>query len=141
MIQDILNQLATSLESISVLMAVSAVVLLTALWVNRKSHSRIKQLQNELKQARSDIRALTTSSIGVGSRLMDLERRQRKMATTVVEKKAPVVDLYEPANQPYDHAIFLAQQGKEIDEIVSMCGISQNEAELIKIMNRLEKAS
>jgi len=135
-----MNQLAMSLEPVSVLVSLSAIVLLIALWVSRKSHTKIRQLQNEIKQARNDLRALTTSSIGVGSRLLDLERRQRKLATRT-ENKAPVVDLYDSANQPYDHAIHLAQQGKEIDEIVSMCGISQNEAELIKMMNRLEEAS
>jgi len=140
MIQDILNQLTMLLEPTSALVVMSAIVLLITLMVNRRSHQKMKQLQNELKQARNDLRALTTSSIGVGSRLLELERRQRKIAIKA-EKKAQVVDLYDSANQPYDHAIYLAQQGKEIDEISSMCGISKNEAELIKMMNRLEKAS
>jgi hypothetical protein len=140
MIQDILNQLMMVIEPASVLIAMSAVILLSTLMVNRRSHGKIKQLQSELRQARNDLRALTTSSIGVGSRLIELERRLRKMAINK-EKKAQVVELYESANQPYDHAIHLAHQGKEVDEIASMCGISKNEAELIKMMNRLEEAS
>ena len=140
MIQDILNQLSSMLEPLPVLAGMTAIVLLITLLVNRRSHSKIKQLQNELRQARNDLRALTTASIGVGSRVLELEHRQRKLAEKA-EKKAPVIELYDSANQPYDHAIHLAQQGKEIDEIVSMCGISQNEAELIKMMNRLEEAS
>ncbi len=140
MIQDILNQLTSNLQPIPVLAGMAAIVLLITLWVNRRSHSKIKLLQNELRQARNDLRALTTSSIGVGRRLLKLERRQRQLAINT-EKKAPVIGLYDSANQPYDHAIQLAQQGKEISEIVSMCGISQNEAELIKMMNRLEEAS
>lgn len=140
MIQDILNQLSSILEPLPVLAAMAAIVLLVSLLVNRRSHSKVRQLQNELKQARNDLRALTTASIGMGGRVLELERRQRKLAERA-EKKAPVIELYDSANQPYDHAIHLAQQGKEIDEIVSMCGISQNEAELIKMMNRLEEAS
>ena len=140
MIQDILNQLTGTLEAVPVLAGMAAIVLLITLWVNRRSHSKISLLQNELRQARNDLRALTTSSIGIGRRLLELERRQRQLAIST-EKKAPVVDLYDSANQPYDHAIHLAQQGKEISEIVSICGISQNEAELIKMMNRLEQAS
>ena len=143
MIQETISQLVSEMEPVSVLIGLSAVVLLITLWVSRSSQRKIRQLQKELRQARNDLRALTTSSLGVGSRLLDLERRQRKAKTTkpVVERKAQVVDLYDSANQPYDHAIYLAQQGKDIEEIVEMCGISQNEAELIKIMNRLEKAS
>ena len=140
MTQDILNQILSNLEPVSVLVGMAAIVLLITLWVNRRSHSKISVLQNELKQARSDLRALTTSSIGVGSRLIEIERRQRRLAIKA-EKKAPVVELYESSNQPYDHAKHLAQQGKPTAEIVSMCGISQNEAELIKMMNRLEEAS
>jgi len=142
MIENILNQLMSNLEPTSVLIAMAAIVLLITLGVNRRSHSKITLLQRELKQARNDLRALTTSSIGVGSRLIEIERRQRRLAINT-EKKAPVVELYESStsNQPYDHAKHLAQQGKPTAEIVSMCGISQNEAELIKMMNRLEEAS
>jgi len=140
MTQDILNQILSNLEPVSVLVGMAAIVLLITLWVSRRSHSKINLLQNELKQARNDLRALTTSSLGVGSRLIEIERRQRRLAIKA-EKKAPVVELHESSNQPYDHAKHLAQQGKPTAEIVSMCGISQNEAELIKMMNRLEEAS
>ncbi|MGD8784607.1 MAG: DUF2802 domain-containing protein [Thioalkalispiraceae bacterium] len=140
MTDNILNQLSMLLEPVSILVALSAVILLVTLLVNRRSHGKIKQLERELRQARNDLRALTTSSLGVGSRLLEVERGQRKLAIKA-EKKAPVVELYESANQPYDHAKHLAQQGKEIDEISSLCGISKNEAELIKMMNRLEEAS
>ncbi len=140
MTQNILNQFISILESGSVLIGLSAIVLMISLWVSRRSHSKMSQLQRELKQARNDLKALTTASLGMGSRIQELERRQRKIAIKA-EKKAPVVELYESSNQPYDHAKHLAQQGKPTAEIVSMCGISQNEAELIKMMNRLEEAS
>jgi hypothetical protein len=140
MLQETLQQLSDIQDPTSMLAAVSAIVLLVSLWVNSRSHGKIKQLQNELKQVRNDLRALTTSSIGVGSRLIELERRQRKLSVKT-ETKAPVVELYDSANQPYDHAKYLALHGKEVDEISSMCGISKNEAELIKMMNRLEEAS
>jgi len=140
MIQDILNQLTSILATNYALIGMAAIVLLISLWVSRRSHSRISQLQRELKQARNDLKALTTASLGMGSRIQELERRQRRLAIKA-EKKAPVVELYESSNQPYDHAKHLALQGKPTAEIVSMCGISQNEAELIKMMNRLEEAS
>jgi hypothetical protein len=140
MLQETLQQLSVLQDPTSMLVAMSAIVLLVSLWVNRRSYGKIKQLQNELKQVRNDLRALTTSSIGVGSRLIELERRQRQLSNKS-EKKAPVVELYDSANQPYDHAKYLAQHGKAVDEISSMCGISKNEAELIKMMNRLEEAS
>jgi len=146
-----LNELVTGLSSyfafVPQFLLMSSTVLFVALWVSHRSHRQMNVLKNELKQARNDLKALTTTSLGIGGRLLEIERRQRR----IVEKQnkepelkatpQPVVDLYESANQPYDHAIHLAKHGKEIEEIVSICGISQNEAELIKMMNRLELAS
>ena len=146
MLNEIVNQLIGYIDLVPSLVLLSSVVLFIALWVSHRSHRQLNGLKNELKQARNDLKALTTTSLGIGGRLLEIERRQRR----IVEKQnnepqsskpQPVVDIYESANQPYDHAIHLAQHGKEVDEIVSICGISQNEAELIKMMHRLEQAS
>lgn len=147
-----LSQLSQYIEMVPALVWAVALASLFALWLNRRSRYKIKVLQSELKQIRNDIKALTASSLGIGSRLHQLERKQRKIQYTDIQP-APVsaskpkpkpkrsIEIYEPANQPYDHAIHLAQQGKDVDEIVSICGVSQNEAELIRIMHRLEQAS
>jgi len=147
MFNEIINLVNSYFELIPSLVLLSSTVLLIALWVSHRSHRQVNSLKNELKQARNDLKALTTTSLGIGGRLLEIERRQRRL----IEKQnsepqqtatiQPVVDIYESANQPYDHAIHLAQQGKEVKDIVSICGISQNEAELIKMMHRLEQAS
>ncbi len=147
MFNELVNQLSAYFELVPSLVLLSSTVLIIALWVSHRSHLQVNKLKGELKQARNDLKALTTTSLGIGGRLLEIERRQRRL----VEKQnnepqrtaspQPVVDLYESANQPYDHAIHLAQQGKDVKEIVSICGISENEAELIKMMHRLEQAS
>ena len=147
MLNEIINLFSGSIELIPSLVLLSASVLFISLWVSHRGHRQLNGLKKELKQARNDLRALTTTSLGIGGRLLEIERRQKR----IIEKQKnspqpvltsqPVVDIYESANQPYDHAIHLAQQGKEVKEIVSVCGISQNEAELIKMMHRLEQAS
>jgi len=147
MLNELFIEVSSYFEFVPALILMSATVLFIALWVSHRSHHQVKGLKNELKQARNDLKALTTTSLGIGGRLLEIERRQRR----IIEKQKneahsqttpqAVVDLYESANQPYDHAIHLAQHGKEVEEIVSICGISQNEAELIIMMNRLEQAS
>jgi hypothetical protein len=89
-----------------------------------------------VQQLRNDIRALTTSSVGVGGRVLELERRLRRLAQRQEE-----FDIYESANQPYEHAIAMARKGADVKQIEEMCGVSRNEAELIQMMHRLEKAS
>ena len=135
--QTILNELAPFLQTESLLVGLSGAVLLIALWTTRRSAVRVTLMEKQLKQARNDLKALTTASLGVGGRVLELERRLRRLA----EKQKKEVDIYESANQPYDHAIDLAKQGMHVDELVTMCGISRNEAELIQMMNRFKQAS
>lgn len=133
---EMLSDILLSLEAVSMIVWLSGLVLFVALMVSRHSHSRIQQLEKQLRQARNDFRALTTASIGVGGRVMELERRQRRMA-----EKQEQVDIYESANQPYEHAITMAKKGLDVDELVDVCGVSRNEAELIHMMHRLKAAS
>jgi len=147
MFNELISQLNGNFDPVQSLVLMSVTVLLISLWMSHRSHRQFDNLKNELKQTRNDLKALTTTSLGIGGRLLEIERRQKR----IIEKQKntgqhpvtskPVIDIYESANQPYDHAIHLAQQGKEVEEIVSICGISQNEAELIKMMHRLEQAS
>jgi len=138
--QIIVNELASFLQADMLLVGLSGAVLLIALWTTRRSTARLRLMEKQLKQARNDLKALTTASVGVGGRVLELERRLRRMAA---EKQQPKkeLDIYESANQPYDHAIDLAKQGMEVEEIATMCGISRNEAELIQMMNRFKQAS
>lgn len=134
-----MTELMTSLQpgfaTVSVLFVVSALVLCVALWSVARSQRQARQLRREVTQLRSDIRALTTSSVGVGGRVLELERRLRRLAQRQEE-----FDIYESANQPYEHAIAMARKGADVKEIEDICGVSRNEAELIQMMHRLEKA-
>ena len=133
---DWMTSVQPGLAAVSVLFVVSVVVLGAALLSAARSQRQARQLRREVQQLRSDMRALTTASVGVGGRVLELERRQRRLAQRQEE-----FDLYESANQPYDHAIAMARQGAGVKEIEEICGVSRNEAELIQMMHRLEKAS
>ncbi len=136
MTQEMINAFTVYLQSPSIIVGLSALVLLIAVLISRRSSSKIRQLEKQLRQARSDLRALTTASVGVGGRVLELERRQRRQS-----EKKPEVVIDEPANDTYDYAIHLAKKGTAIDELVNVCGISRNEAELIQMMHRLKEAS
>lgn len=131
-IADMFTQFFTSPSAV---LLISAVVLCVALWSSARAQRKLYSQRKELRQLRNDMRALTTASVGVGGRVLELERRQRRLAERQEE-----FDIYESANQPYEHAIAMARKGAEVQDIVHMCGVSQNEAELIQMMHRLEKA-
>ena len=134
--QTMMNEFSSLLQTVPALIILSAVVLVVSLLVSRQNVARIRSLEKQLKQARNDLKALTTASVGVGGRVLELERRLRRMA-----EKQKQVDLYDSANQAYDQAIDMAKHGVKIDDIVSSCGISRNEAELIQMMHRFKEAS
>lgn len=133
---EMLTTLQLGSAPVAVLFLVSALVLSVALWSVARSQRLIRSLRKDVNQLRSDMRALTTSSVGVGGRVLELERRLRRLAQRQEE-----FDIYESANQPYEHAIAMARKGADVKQIEDMCGVSRNEAELIQMMHRLEKAS
>ena len=133
---ELMTGMQPGLATVSVLFVISALVLCVALWSVARGQRQNRLLRKEVQQLRNDIRALTTSSVGVGGRVLELERRLRRLAQRQEE-----FDIYESANQPYEHAIAMARKGADVKQIEEMCGVSRNEAELIQMMHRLEKAS
>ncbi len=128
-----MESLLTMIDAIPMLLLVSGLVLLVSLFVAHRAKQQVRDLNKQLVMMRNDLKALTAASIGVGTRVLEIERRQRHLA-----EKQQELDIYESANQPYDHAIDMVKRGKGVDDIVASCGISRNEAELIQMMNRLQ---
>ena len=121
--------------------------------------SIVKQRKQQQQQAVSmhslqkDLRALANAAVGVGGRVLEIERQQRKQLMPAVKtdknshlqevtNSSPVpVDLYGSSNQPYEQAIRMAQTGASTKDIVNVCGLSQSEADLVSMMHRLDIAT
>jgi len=103
---------------------------------------KLKKEYAQVKSMREDLKAFSVAAIGVGKRVLQLERRQRDVSQQVQQQQPEKVVTYvEPANQTYDEAAYMAKQGQNVESIMHRCGLSHSEAELIYLMNRLEKAS
>lgn len=113
-----------------------------------------KQQQSHLLSMQSlqrDLRALANAAVGVGGRVLEIERMQRKQPTQAVSKEQQPTTIYKPAvapveyynssSQPYEQAIRMAQTGSNSKDIVNLCGLSMSEAELVCMMHRLDKVS
>ena len=132
------------------LMISVAVVLVMSLFAFK--HQRIQQ-QNQLlsmQLLQRDLRALANAAVGVGGRVLEIERNQRKRPAVVpVQEQQPAVyntavtpvEYYNSSNQLYEQAIRMAQTGTSTEDIVNVCGLSESEAELVSMMHRLDKAS
>ena len=115
---------------------------------------RFQQQKNEKQTLKivaleKDLHALANAAIGVGSRVLKVEREQRNKPAPVntteqfvsAANKTMPVDFYNSPSQPYEQAIRMAQTGATVNDIMDVCGLSQSEVELICMMHRLDKAS
>ena len=128
-------QLPDLLNINTLLMTGAAVIMLLAGLSIRSLRRQNRQQQQALASVKNDLRALTTAAVSVGERLLEVERRQRRLA-----ERQEQVDIYESANQPYEHAIRMVEKGASVEQLVEVCGLSTNEAELLHMMHRFDKA-
>ncbi len=120
-------------------------VLITSLFTFRRQR-KLQELQSlSMESLQRDLRALANAAVGVGGRVLEIERQQRKRPIVVASQSEPQtiapVDMYNSSNQPYEQAIRMAQTGANVDDIVNVCGLSRSEADLVSMMHRLDKAS
>jgi len=115
---------------------------------------RYQQQKNEKQTLKiisleKNLHALANAAIGVGSRVLKVEREQRNKPASIdttdqfvsaINQNMPV-DFYNSSNQPYEQAIRMAQTGASVDDIINVCGLSESEVELVCMMHRLDKAS
>ena len=116
-------------------------------------HQRLLQQEQvvSMLSLQKDLRALANAAVGVGGRVLEIERHQRKRPVIVANEEPQVqphtynttaapVDYYNSSNQPYEQAIRMAQTGASSNDIVNVCGLSKSEADLVSMMHRLDKA-
>ena len=147
-----LTLLITEASVETLLLSVSIVMLglnIIVLIFKQKSNKQAEVVQS----LQRDLRALTSAAVGMGGRVMEIERKQRlnsKQQTAQANKPVAVTTPLQPVSQPvaspesnqyYDHAIRMAQQGATTEDIERACGLSKSEAELISIMHRLDKTA
>lgn len=119
-------------------LAGSVVILLASLKLLSHLNTVQRRHDETVSSLKRDMRALTKAAVSVGERVLEVERRQKHAAEQQSNGQA---DIYTSANQPYEQAIRMAQSGARQDELVKVCGLSSNEAELISMLHRFDKTA
>jgi len=140
------NSIISSMQvnSVSLYILIGCVLLLSLTIVTLLVMMRkLKREYQQVSAIKDDLKAFSVAAIGVGKRVLQLERRIRQDEAEFTKSSEPerVVTYVEPANQSYDEAAHMARQGKNVESIMHRCGLSHSEAELIYLMNRLGQAS
>ncbi|MDH5444587.1 MAG: DUF2802 domain-containing protein [Gammaproteobacteria bacterium] len=126
----------SGLDTAWLVLAISSLVLFAASLLILRSRRRLEKHLHEIRNIQHDIRAITAAAIGVGERVLELERRQRRLS-----EKQEQYDSYDPANRTYEQAIHMVKNGASAKELMEMCEISESEAELMALMHRLDQTA
>ena len=128
------------MNALVILIACLLFVASLSLWLNtRKRLDEFSlQIHQQLysEQVIDQISAVNASSIGMGGRFIKLEKEMQMLIARMDDLQSQI-----QSNTPYAHAITLAQKGSSVEEIMELCGISMNEAELLLMMHRHSKAA
>jgi hypothetical protein len=101
-------------------------------------YSRIKKILNEqgaaMQRIHKDMHALCAGAINLGKHVDGLEQRIRRLA-----ERQDQLELRDPMEQTYAHAIRLAQKGVGVNDLVENCGLARGEAELLLRIHRVQQ--
>lgn len=102
-------------------------------WTRRRMSEFQQQIQLLLREntVQDRITAVNTGSIGLGNRVLSLEKSLHNLG-----EKLDELESRSEKHSPYAQAIQLARKGSSAEEIRELCDISYNEAQLILMMHR-----
>lgn len=129
-----------ALEMASIVMLCTSCASLMALLLSVKNSGAIKK---QIKQQRAinrrlseDNRALSKSAVGMGQKVLETERQ----LNNVLKKQFSILNS-KPEHPSYDQANRLIQMGASEHDLVSNCGFSHGEAELLLSLNKQSKSA
>jgi hypothetical protein len=117
--------------SASAVVSVIALVIavLSLKHVRRQAEANEKLIQKLMRE----VAASSSGSIGMGQRLLAMEKRLQ----TNVSKQPEKIDYYNDDEfQPYSQAAQMFKMGMDCDEVARRCGLSRAEASLLEMMQK-----
>lgn len=117
------------------LAALSSVVALVALASARSWRRRAARYDAVLAELRQDVRGLCAGAVGLDERIAEVEQSGRRL-----KERQEQLELRDSGERLYAQAIRMVHKGCSIDELVEVCGLSRNEAALVRMMHSVDKA-
>lgn len=88
------------------------------------------RIDADIQVLRKEVTAVGQGAVGLGKRLQVLQRRQQS-----TERRQEDLEFKDVGNIAISHANKLVQMGAATDELMSTCGLSQAEANLVSLMH------
>lgn len=124
----------TNLEwGLAICAGVSLLALVLALLSLRLVRRQARETEKLLQRLTREVAASSSGSVGMGQRLMAMEKRLQNAAQQKPEK----MDYYQDEEfQPYSQAAQLFKMGMDAEEVARRCGLSRAEASLLEVMQK-----
>lgn len=112
---------------------ISVVALVIAMLSMKHVRSQADANEKLIQKLMREVAASSSGSVGMGQRLLAMEKRLQANATKQPEK----IDYYSDDEfQPYSQAAQLFKMGMDCDEVARRCGLSRAEASLLEMMQK-----
>ena len=113
-------------------LAISLLALILSIISLKATRRQADTTEKLLQKLARDLAASTSGSVGMGQRLLAMEKR---LQTT--QQKSEKIDVYNDDDfQPYSQAAQLFQMGLDAEEVARRCGLSRAEASLLEVMQK-----
>ena len=128
------------MNALVILIACLVFVFSLSVWV--WTRNQIEQFKLQIQQqtfseyVADQISALNAGWIGMGDRFLKLEKDMQALSSRLDDLQSQL-----QSNTPYAHAITLAQKGSSADEIMELCGLGLNEAQLLIMLHQKDQAA
>lgn len=101
------------------------------IWLRQRFGARQQAAETRIAALEEELRALSSTSIGVGRKLIGVDLRLQEN-----EKRTQELALSDPVKVSYNEAGRLLELGADVDDLVANCGLSRPEAELIAALHQ-----
>jgi len=115
--------------AITVLSLLAITVSVYALQLNKRLSLLDEKLNQQISLLRHELTVINSAAIGVGQRLINTEKKLK-----VAMEKQQQFETVSVDNLPFNHAVALAENGADAQQLVERCGLSEAEAELVALL-------
>lgn len=98
--------------------------------VIRRLRAQLRTREDQTLSQRDDFAAMCKASVGAGDHLVRLEQQMRRLT-----ERQDQIEMRTAGDRPYTQAIQMVQHGADVDELISNCGLTRGEAELISMLH------
>ncbi len=112
---------------------VSAAALAIALFTFKRLRIQALDTEKLIQRLTREVAASSSGSVGMGQRLLAMEKRLQVSG----DKKPEKIDYYNDDEfQPYSQAAQMFKMGMDAEEVARRCGLSRAEASLLEMMQK-----